>query len=86
MHLVYTGCHYILVIYEQLLFKRSLNSGTWVAQSVKRPLLDFGSGHDLMVQESEPRIGLFTGRVEPAWDSFFLSALPLLVHALSQNK
>ena len=28
--------------------------GTRVAQLVKRPTLDFGSGHDLMVHEIEP--------------------------------
>ena len=25
------------------------DKGTWVAQLVKRPILDFGSGHDLRV-------------------------------------
>ena len=30
-----------------------------MAQSVKRPTLDFGSGHDLTVCEFEPRIGAF---------------------------
>ena len=34
--------------------------GAWVAQSVRRPTLDFGSGHDLTVRGFEP---------EPAWDS-----------------
>ena len=28
-----------------------------MAQSVKQPTLDFGSGHDLVVREFEPRIG-----------------------------
>ena len=32
--------------------------GTWVAQSVKRLTLDFGSGHNLTVHEFEPRVGL----------------------------
>ena len=32
--------------------------GTWVAQSVKCPALDFGSGHDLTVRGVEPRVGL----------------------------
>ena len=32
--------------------------GAWVARSVKRPTLGFGSGHDLTVPEFEPRIGL----------------------------
>ena len=34
-------------------------------------LLDFGSGHDLMVHEVEPRIWLRADSMEPAWD--FLS-------------
>ena len=38
---------------------RARNSrGTWVAQPVERPTLDFGSGHDLTVREIEPRIRL----------------------------
>ena len=47
-----------------------------MAQSVKRPTLVFGSGHDFMVCESEPCIGLClcAHRAEPVWD--FLS-LPL---------
>ena len=39
-----------------------------MAQSVKRPTPDFGSGRDLVVSEFEPRIRLSTGRAEPAWD------------------
>ena len=31
--------------------------GTWVSQLVKNPTLDFGSGHDLTVQEIEPTLG-----------------------------
>ena len=57
-----------------------------MAQSVKRLTLDFGSGHDLMVCEFEPR----AGSVEPAWDS---PSLPLslslpcsLSHSLSLSK
>ena len=41
----------------------------WMAPSVKHLTLDFGSGHDLMVHEFEPRIELCTDSVEPAWDS-----------------
>ena len=33
----------------------------WVAQLVKRPTLDFGSGHDLKVVRSNPVLGLWTG-------------------------
>ena len=32
--------------------------GSWVAQLVKCQTLDFGSGHDLIVREIEPHIGL----------------------------
>ena len=52
-----------------------------MAQSVKRPPLDFGSGHDLMIRGSEPHIVLCTDSTDLAWVS--LSALPLLVLALS---
>ena len=31
--------------------------GAWVAQSVERPTLDFGSGHDLRVVRSSPGLG-----------------------------
>ena len=30
--------------------------GAWVAQSIKRPTLDFGSGHDARVCEIEPHV------------------------------
>ena len=43
--------------------------GTWAAQSVKRPTLHFGSGHDLTVGETEPCVGLCPDSTEPAWDS-----------------
>ena len=60
--------------------KKKTSQGTWVAQSVECPTLDFGSGHDLAVREFEPLIGLHAGGVEPAWDSLSLSlsAPPLL--------
>ena len=51
------------------------------------PTLGFGSGHDLMVCEFEPCIGVCAGSVEPAWDSLSspsLSALLLLVLSLSK--
>ena len=62
--------------------------GAWVAQSVKRPTLDFGSGHDLTVREKEPHVGLCADGVEPAWDSLSLPlSLPLpCSYLLSQNK
>ena len=43
--------------------------GAWVAQSVKCPTLDFGSGHDLTVMGSSPMSGSVLA--VPAWD--FLS-------------
>ena len=52
---------------------------TWVAQSVKHPTFDFGSGHDVMVHGSESRVRLCANSGEPAWNlSLSLSqALPL---------
>ena len=47
-----------------------------MAQSVKHPTLDFGSGHDLTVREFEPDVGICADSVEPAWDSLSPS-LPL---------
>ena len=59
--------------------------GTWVAWSVKPPTPDFGSGHDLMVREFKPCVGLWADGVELAWDplSPSLSAPPLLDLSLS---
>ena len=39
-----------------------------MAQSLKRPTLDFGSGHDLVVHEVKSCVGLCTESIEPAWD------------------
>ena len=50
--------------------------GAWVAQSLEHLTLGFSSGHDLMVCESEPCIGVCAGSAEPAWDS--LSPTPSL--------
>ena len=49
--------------------------GAWVAQSVKRLTLDFGSSHDLTVREFKPHVGLCTDSTEPAWDSLSLLSL-----------
>ena len=43
--------------------------GAWVVQSVKRPTLDFGSGHDFIAHEIKPCVGLCTDSTEPGWDS-----------------
>ena len=56
-----------------------------MAQLVKCPTLDFGSGHDLTVREFEACIRLCADSAEPAWDSLSpsLSAPPTLAHILS---
>ena len=48
------------------LLKEPSGRGDWVAQSVKLPALNFGSGHGLAVCEFEPHIGLCTDSAEPA--------------------
>ena len=60
---------------------KNVFGGTWVAQSVERLTLDFGSGHDLTVHGVEPCVRLGADISEPAWDS--LSASPPLVLSLS---
>ena len=59
-----------------------------MAKSIKCPTRAIGSGHDLMVFESEPHIGLHTDNTESAWDPLFpsLSAPPLLSLSLSLCK
>ena len=44
-----------------------------MAQSVKRPTLDFGSGRDLAGREFVPHVGLFADPAEPARESLPLS-------------
>ena len=64
----------------------------WGAQSVKCPALDFGAGHDLTVRGIKPRVGLYAGSMEPAWDSLSLSLslchspAPALFLSLSLSK
>ena len=49
-----------------------------MAQLVKHPTPGFGSGHDLVVRESEPSVWLHANSVEAAGDSFaLLLSLPL---------
>ena len=55
--------------------------------SVKRPAMDFSSGHDLVVFEFEPRVGLHADSAEPVQDSLSLSLClssphPTRTHAL----
>ena len=49
----------------------------------KSPILGFSSGHDLMVHDIEPHVGLCADSVDPAWDSVPLSAPPLLTLPVS---
>ena len=57
--------------------------GVWVAQLVKHPTLDFGSGHDLMVHGIKPCIRLHVDSVKPVWDSLSLPLPRLCVCSLS---
>ena len=63
-------------------YNKKCFGGAWVAQLVKRLTLCFGSGHDLVVPETEPHIGLCANGVEPAWDSLFPSIFSSLAHPL----
>ena len=52
-----------------------------MAQSVKHPAVDFGSGQDLTVHGIKPHVSLPADRMEPIWDGFihsFIFSLPLL--------
>ena len=60
--------------------------GAWVAQLLEHLTLDFGSGHDFMVHETEPHIELCTDSVEPAWDSLSVPLPNLCLHSLSLSK
>ena len=55
------------------MFKKVTNRGVWVAQLVKHPTFDFGSGHDLTVREIEPRIS----SVLTVWSLLGILTLPL---------
>ena len=69
-----------LVIYS---FQKALSGGAWVARSVTRQTLGFGSGHDLTVREFKPRTGLCAGSVEPAWDPLSPSLSVPFPHSLA---
>ena len=59
-----------------------------VAQSVKHPTLDFGSGRDLTVGEFEPHIALHTDGAEPSWSSLSPSistSSPLMLSVFQNN-
>ena len=55
-----------------ILAMKTLWRGAWVAQSVKRPTLGFGSGHGLTVGGFKPQIGLRADSAGPAWYSLSL--------------
>ena len=64
--------------------KKLLFWGAWVAQSVERSTLDFGSGHDLSVGGIESCVEFCANSLEPAWDILSLSFTA--PHSRSQNK
>ena len=71
---------------SQSKIKRSYIWGAWVAQLVKHPTLDFGSGHDLTVFGFKPHVRLCTGSREPAWNSLSpLCPSPYHVHMLTPS-
>ena len=57
-----------------------------MVQSIKQPTLGFGSGHDLVVGEFKPHIGLCADSVESAWDSLSLCPSHACVLTLKINK
>ena len=73
--------------------KMATSKGAWVAQSVKCPTLDFGSGHNLMVHEIQPCVS----SALIAWSLLGILSLPFYLPfplsrslspclSLSQNK
>ena len=46
--------------------------GVYVVQFIKRPTLDLSSGHDPVVHEIEPCLGLHILQAELIWDSLSL--------------
>ena len=56
-----------------------------MAQSVKRPTPDFGSGRHLAVRGTDPHIGSELS-LEPAWDSLPLPLLFTCARSLSLKK
>ena len=57
--------------------KKKETWGTWMAQSVEHPTLDFGSGHDLRVLGSSPTSNsMLSGESAPDSLSSSLSASP----------
>ena len=63
---------------------KKLHRGTWAAQLVERPALDFSSGHDLRVEGLSPESASML-RGESVGESLFPSGPPL-PHSLSLTK
>ena len=68
MFSLYKPALFLSVLTLHLRLKTHILRGAWLAQSVKRPTLDFGPGCDLMVVGSSPTSGSGLS-VKPAWDS-----------------
>ena len=49
------------------------HGGSWVAQSIKQPTLDVGSGHDLAAPEFKPA----SGSARTVWRLLGILSLPL---------
>ena len=64
-----------------------MKRGTWVAQSVKRLTLGFGSGHDLMVRGFKPHTGSVLTTQSLLGILFLPLSLPFpCLLSVSQNK
>ena len=71
-----------------MFYKNFVIRGTWVAQQVKHPTLDFGSGHDLKVIRSSSALSSELG-VEPVKVlslSFSLPSIPTLLMLYLKKK
>lgn len=56
---------------------------TWVAQLLKLPTLDFGSGHDIRVMELSPESSSTLSRKSGTLSLLLLQPLPVHSYALS---
>ena len=54
---------------SRIVIIKKTDGDTWVTQSFECLALAFSSGHDLTIRDMEPRIGLCTDSMGPAWDS-----------------
>ena len=73
---------------NRVVFRKSkdLSLGYLVAQSVKHPSLDFGSGHDLTIHGIEPCLGLGADSAESASLSLSVSLCPSPTRSFSLSK